>query len=168
MKKLRSKENQKRKMELKKKRQASTLWTARNFWLEPGPSGTRTFRPTRSFRPPTSSTSPGVPTLWLARNLPGTCPRPSGPRNLRPAQTFRPPDASLAPPASTLWLGRTLPEPSVARNIRPRPELPACLCAEKGASTHVSPTYPLDYKYSFPSSELGLAKCMRLSIGEDP
>ena len=55
---------------------------ARNLRPEPGTSGPWTFRPTRSFRPPMTSTSPGVPTLGLART---------------PSQTFRRPEPPACP-----------------------------------------------------------------------
>ena len=88
---------------------------------QPGTSGPRTFRPTRSFRPPMTSTSPGMPTLGLART---------------PSRTFRRPEPLACPDlpapgcqhsstAPTLWLGRTLPGTSGAWNFWPSPELPA-------------------------------------------
>jgi hypothetical protein len=99
------------------------------------PARARNLRPPRNFRPPTTQTRPSMPTLWLARNQPGTWPGPSVAQNFRPARTFRPPDASPNPTVPTLWLGRTLPGPlpgtSGARNFRP------CLRAVTRAEAHV-------------------------------
>ena len=95
---------------LKKKRQTSTLCPARNL---PGTSGPW------NFRPPSTSTTPGVPTFCLARNLPGTWPRTSAPLNLRPCPELPAPGSQ---PCLTCANFRLRPDP--ARNLR-RPELPA-------------------------------------------
>ena len=77
----------------------------------------RTFRPARNFRPP---------------DLPA-CPEPPAPG----VQTIPEHANSLVSPEP----GRNLPGTSGARNFRPRPELPACLCAENGPRAHVSPSH---------------------------
>ena len=76
-----------------------------------------------SGKPGTSGLSPELP----------ACPEPPDPG----VQTSPEHANSLDSPEP----GRNLPGTSGARNFRPRPELPACLCAENGPRAHVSPSH---------------------------
>ena len=90
---------------------------------KPGTSGPRTFRPARNLHPSESRPALSAPTLWIARNLAGTCPEPLDPGTSGPARNFRPVCAQcIGPSPCTPSLSLT---PSWASTIYTPPPPPS-------------------------------------------